>query len=234
MTFTITDVYDKERLCGWRKNGLYLRADGPSQSCGMLPLMLRDCACCGHAIKLTRGLQRVNVEKLIENERCSYGTDNENCRLCLINRTRMGYLIGVGAKFYKSQWDYMREAIEQGISKRIAQIPRDLEVGKSVILIGHPKVFSELVPEEAIDQPVIEIEEDAVQKRLPMIEGHSLTTGRMVAKDIAGVICLFVPTAIEYVVNGQEADEQLQRLADRGISLVRIHRLEEKQAQMAV
>jgi len=230
MSVVITDVYDKKRGCGYRfSGGTYLMADGPMSECGMLPAKLSECPACGRGIKLTRGLQRVNVQKLFEDARCE--NERESCRMCLINRTGMGYLIGVGVKFYKTRDAYLREAIEQGISKRIAQIPRDLVVGKSVVLVGHPKVFSELVPEVAQD---LEIEEDAEQPRLPMIEGHSLTTGRQIAKDVPGVICVFVPTRIDYCVTDLETPDELERLAERGLTLVRTHRLEEKQGQLGV
>jgi len=229
MTVQIQDVTDHKRGCGWRHTGFYLRTDPARMTeCGMLPLRLEPCECCGLQVKLTRGLQKVNVKNLFAHANCK--DPREACRACLINRTGEGYLIGVGAKHYKSRDDFRREAIELGISKRIAfPLPRHFKVGESVVLLGHPKVFTELVPEDSIEVPVPEIDEDAPQKGLPMIQGHALTTGRMVAKDIPAIICVFLPQRIEYVVGGEEPEEYLEQLASQNVTLVRVHRAEEDQ-----
>ena len=41
----------------------------------------------------------------------------------------------------------------------------------------------------------------------------------------AAVVYMFRPQAIEYVVGGDETEDQLQQLADRGVTLVRIERV---------
>lgn len=227
MSVQILDVYDRERGCGWRhEGGMYLTGAADMLECYMLPFALNECACCGQRVKLTRGLQKVNVRRLTQDAECSSPTSA--CQLCLIKRTEDAWLIGVGHKHYKTRDAYLREAIEMGISKRIAQIPRGFEVGKSVILIGYPKVFTDYVPEGAVDKP-IEIDDDAPQQGLPMIDVYSETTGRMVAKDIPGVICLFVPQRIEYVVAGNETEEYLESLVARNVTLVRVHHIIDQQ-----
>lgn len=229
MTVRIADVYEAKRGCGFRHQGFYLRTD-PAQisECGKFPLKLEACECCGLKIKLTRSLQKINVQNLFKNVECD--NPRELCRACLINRTGFGYLISIGHKHYPSRDDFKREAIEMGISKRVAfPLPRDFKVKESVVLLGHPKVFTELVPEDSIEVEHAEIDEDSQQKGLPMIVSPAKTTGRMVAKDIAAVVMMFVPQRIEYVVNGTEPDEHLEQLAKQGVSLVRVHRVEEKQ-----
>ena len=42
-----------------------------------------------------------------------------------------------------------------------------------------------------------------------------------------GVITFFRPTAIEYVVSGDEPDDELEKLEKRGFRLVRVVRLEQ-------
>lgn len=233
MSYAIVDVYDQKRLCGWRHPGFYITSKAMSRECGKFPLALAPCDCCGLQVKLTRGLQKVNVHNLFAKADCD--SDRIFCRLCLANRTEWGYLIGIGHKHYKHHQLFESEAMEQGVSKRIAfPLPRDFKVGESVVLLGHPKVFVDLVPESTIELPVPEIDEDAPQKALPMIDGNALTTGRMIAKDIPAVIMAFIPERVEYVVGGSEPLSFLQTLFDQGVTLVNVHRVEEKQAKLEV
>lgn len=230
MTVSIIDVYDRKRGCGFRRQGFYLRTD-PAQimECGKFPLMLKECECCGLKIKLTRSLQKINVQRLFQNVDCD--NPRQSCRGCLINRTGFGYLISIGHKHYPSRDDFRREAIEMGISKRIAfPLPRDFKVKESVVLLGHPKVFTDLVPEDSIEIEHAEIDEDSVQTKLPMIVSPAKTTGKLVAKDIAAVVMMFVPSRIEYVVNDTEPEEYLEQLSTQGVTLVRVHRVEDKQS----
>jgi hypothetical protein len=50
----------------------------------------------------------------------------------------------------------------------------------------------------------------------------------------AGIFQAFKPTAIEYVVKGDESEEELARKVKRGITLVRIERVGEQQALVDV
>jgi hypothetical protein len=54
-------------------------------------------------------------------------------------------LMWVGAKYYPSPTEFTREAAAQGISKRIAQIPRELVVGKTWIALAHPAAIGKIV-----------------------------------------------------------------------------------------
>ncbi len=230
MTIQITDVYDRKRLCGWRhEGGFYLRTDPANiGSCGKFPLILNECDCCGQKVKLTRSLQKINVQGLFKNVDCD--DPRELCKACLINRTGYGYLISIGHKFYPSRDDFKREAIEMGISKRIAfPLPREFKVKESMVLLGHPRVFTDLVAESSIEIEHAEIDEDAPQKGLPMIVPKSITTGKMVVKDIGAVVMMFVPQRIEYIVSGTETDQFLEQLVSQNVTLVRVHRVEDHQ-----
>jgi hypothetical protein len=46
----------------------------------------------------------------------------------------------------------------------------------------------------------------------------------------AGIFTAFKPTAIEYVVKGDESEEELARKVKRGITLVQIERVQPQQA----
>ena len=56
-----------------------------------------------------------------------------------------GYLITVGANNYTPE-SFLEEAHRLGVSKRIHQIPRHLELGKTVIYLGHPDACGKGVP----------------------------------------------------------------------------------------
>jgi len=101
-------------------------------------------------------------------------------------------LLWVGEQFYKSVEDYNREARVLGISRRIPTIPYDLEPGKTWIALAHPKAINRYDP----------------------ISGE--------IEFFPGVFRAFLLTAIEYVVKGNETEEELQRMQDRGIDLINV------------
>jgi hypothetical protein len=67
------------------------------------------------------------------------------CQVCFPRR-EVAYLLGVGEQSYKLPGDFMEEAVRLGVSKRIAQIPKKLEVGKTWIYLVHRKAL--MVPDE--------------------------------------------------------------------------------------
>lgn len=230
---TITDVYESARGCGWRKSGgIYIRSDGLFDSCGKLPLRLNCCPACGQGVKVTRGMSKINPRRLFENQFCGQAEELhgpcDSCPISTGNIKTVGYLMGVGERFYKTPAHFIREALEMGVSKRIHQIPRDFEVGVTPVFLAHPKVFVDLVNEEAEDQ---DFDEDAETLDLDF---HSGTTGKRVVKHSPGVIAVVVPNRIEYVVSGDESEEQLEALEKRGLKLVRVHKVTEVQAEMEV
>ena len=180
--------HEKERGCGFRKKGsLYLVSGQPAKACGKLPFELTVCKCFGQGIKPTRGFAWIEAT-LIEDAECSLGEAMCDCSLreepwSLNHEDKLG-IMWVGSKFYKTPELFTKEALHMGISKKISQIPRDLKIGETWILLGHRQ---------------------AVRK------GGEL---------VPGVFQAFRPTAIEYIVTGDETDEELERLEKRGFTLV--------------
>jgi hypothetical protein len=131
---------EARRGCGYRKiGGMYLVSDGQAMACDRLPILLEVCPCCGGGIKQSRGWTWVDLNLLVDGHH-----DGCRCELfCpLCHRTeKMGKcgLLWIGAKFYHSPRDFEREAAEQGISRRIAAIPRGFKVGETWILLAHPE-----------------------------------------------------------------------------------------------
>jgi len=113
-------------------------------------------------------------------------------------------LLWIGSQFYKRPIDWTAEAIKQGVSRRISAVPKDFKVGETWVLVAHREAIT-------IQEAVI-------------LDGE-----RRDAEYQAGIFHAFKPTAIEYVVKGDETEEELERLVKRGITPVQIARIGEQQ-----
>jgi hypothetical protein len=117
-----------------------------------------------------------------------------------------GGLVWVGGSFYPTPEDFLREARTMGVSRRIPAIPKGFEPGKTVVYLAH---------RECIEVPV---------DTTPMYDGHinPVNTGK--PKMRPAVFSAFIPSAIEYVVKGDETEDELERIEKRGLSLVKVER----------
>jgi hypothetical protein len=130
--------------------------------------------------------------QLVETVACSSG---DECRNCVVWSGKLEHygLMWVGEKYYPTPEHFMKEGNVQGISKRIAAIPNKFEVGADWILLAHLKTIKNT-------------ERDA--------KGAATFT--------AGIFQAFCPTSIEYVVTGEETQEELEAKEKRGITLVKV------------
>ena len=196
-------VLDAKRGCGWREAGaLYLRSDAVFTPCGRLPIPLTVCPCCGEGVKQSRGFAWVTND-LLTGEECFTGSepDGNECGECPFAPENLPHKLGllwVGAKFYPTPSAFLSEAGAQGISKRIAQIPKDLVLGETVILLAHPKV--------TIRRP--ELGDDPAACEGP------------------AVFSSFRAERIEYIVRGDETDDEIEALEKRGVTPVIVERSE--------
>ena len=212
---TIRVSVEAARGCGYRKpGGKYLVAGGLSEPCPKLPIELHACPACGGGIRQARGFTWILPHPLLdpgphgsrEHDRvCPLGGDYTDSHW--LHGERAG-LIWIGAKFYPTPGAFMEEATRMGVSRRIAQVPRDLKIGETWVALAHPAA-------------------------LPGECEHGAPTGATCvncpdgvsdAKMRGGVITFFRPTAIEYIVKGDESDEQLAALEERGFTLVKVIR----------
>lgn len=197
---------ESKRGCGFRKpGGLYLVSDGLGAPCGLLPVPLDVCRACGCGVKPSRGWTWVEPAGLLGSKLHEHGEP-----WCPLSRpdglgARAG-LLWIGEAFYPTTLDFAREAVRQGISRRISAVPRGFEVGQWVLL-AHRKACPVRTPDEIIygrgpDAPEPE--------RGP------------------GVFHVFRPQRIEYVVRGNETNAEIIALEKRGITPVRVeHALEQ-------
>lgn len=222
--------HDRKRGCGWRKSGgLYLVATGIPSACGKLPIPMKSCPCCGGGIKPTRGWTWIDGDQILESRKgqCEFRDDGA-CARCPLSDAmfdcvgRVG-LIWVGGSFYKKPSDWTKEAAEMGVSRRIPHVPKDFVAGKTWVWVAHRK---------AIDEPCPHCR-DSVKKALT--EGAHAPcafcddTGTLYTP---GVFHLFKPTAVEYITKGNETEEELESLIKRGITPVKVERVEEKEPSL--
>lgn len=145
---TIRTVTDHERGCGWRKEGgLYMMGGEIMIPRSCLPVKLDVCPVCHHGIKPTRGWTWVQPKGLME------PCKNPMCVLSALPE-RAG-LLWVGEKFYPTPHDFLVEAAQQGISRRITAIPKDFKVGETLVLFAHRKVVMEPLTGGSIYKPGI-------------------------------------------------------------------------------
>jgi hypothetical protein len=117
---------EKKRGCGYRKaGGTYMVALDPMElDKHGLPVELHVCPTCNAGIKFSRGFQWVNIRELL-----GHG-----------NAPEKAGLIWIGEGFYPTPQHFLLEAQEQGVSRRLATVPRGLVMGETRIYLAHRKV----------------------------------------------------------------------------------------------
>lgn len=199
-----------KRGCGYRvAGGLYLRSPGSGRPCGLLPIPLVSCPTCGHGIKFCRGWTWINVAALaaMKPDGCKgIYTDFKNaittdttCGDCPLADAKIqrAGLLWIGEKFYKTPEAWAKEARDMGVCRRIKSVPHGFKLGETWVALAHIR---------AIPAPI-------------MADVETCPT--------PGIFRLFKPTAIEYVTKGDETEEQLADLEKRGITPVKVERIEE-------
>ena len=201
------------RGCGFRKvGGMYLCGDYLSSPCDRMPFPLTTCPICGQGIKVSRGFTQVNPFRLWGiHQDCA-----DRLRPCFLcdPQDQPAYIMLIGAGNYKTPFDFLDEAQRMGISKRIPFIPKDLELGKTVVYLAHPKACE-------VKEPV------ALQQAMAIVEGAEINQPRLLETEkvekALGIFCAFIPKRVEKLVWESElADEKRDELEKRGITPVPI------------
>ena len=126
------------RGCGHRKvGGLYLVGTGGGMPCCKLPIPLCACPTCGGGIKQTRAFTWIDPRPFLTGGCFDQPTDCPAADPEQLGE-RCG-LIWVGEKFYATPEAFNHEANTQGISRRIAAVPKGFELSKTWVLLAHPK-----------------------------------------------------------------------------------------------
>jgi len=139
----------------------------------------------------------------------------ETCEACPLGRPagKVG-LIWVGEEFYKTPADFLWEAARQGVSRRVSSVPKGFALGHTLVAVAHRK---------AMTVPCLEcMHQD--QFRLVREDEELCPCGGTGIRYQAAIFHVFMPQAIEYVVKGDETEEELDALVKRGITPVKVIR----------
>lgn len=231
----VHDSLELPRGCGYRqKGGKYLiSAPGvPTQPCGRLPIILDVCPTCSEGVKPSRGWTTIEPRPFLEHHPCSFeqDPDPEYCPTCPM-RSKAAFahspgplwegrhgLLWIGEKFYPTPEDWTRESHERGASRRLSAVPKDLVIGETYVMVAHRKVQSRPCPRClgcGFAHPGKCSECPPLGEKCPLCSGEGLEWA-------AGIFHVFKPTALEYIVKGDETDNELLDLTKRGFRLVNV------------
>lgn len=207
-------MIEPRRGCGWRKVGaMYLCGEYIFHSpCDRMPFPLTTCPVCGQGIKVGRGFTQVNPYRL-------WGI-HQDCkdlyRPCFLcdPQDAPAYIMLVGAGNYPTPQDFVKEALVMGISKKIPGIPRDLELGKTIIYLAHHKACEVKVAA-------------AVQQAMSILEGEETQRPKLLETDRVekklGIFCAFIPKRVEKLIWASKLTEsEWIGLEKRGITPIPI------------
>lgn len=142
----VKEIPRVKRGCGFRYPGLYLFGSGIAVSCDRLPLKIPICPCCGETIRALRSVRIFDPNKMF-GVHYKYDCDPSiqgaktcdcdiSCPAC--HPPAKAGLMWIGERYYPTPKDFIREAQQAGVSKRIPTVPKDLAPGDWVFL-AHPK-----------------------------------------------------------------------------------------------
>lgn len=189
--------------------------------CHKLPFPIYSCPWCGSGIKVTRAVRMVEAKALLHHltecqEDCKLNHPGGNCPLKVPTQLGQVGLLGVGVKYYPTVEDFARECDEQGICKRIPRLPRGFKVGETWVFLSHPKACVESTVKE--EQPVANRKSLVVPE---MLERKDRPDADKLFREVPGVFKVFKPR-LEYVSDGTETDEKLDRMRKAGTKIVEV------------
>ena len=199
MSVQIQDRFDAERGCGFRKpGGLYLRATGLSHLCGKLPVELKVCPCCGTGIKTARGWTWVDADALLSVQACEHQPDAGRRFMCEV--CPISQKLGRAGLLWIGEI-YYKSPAEWTAEAMLHGVSRRISRIPRGFELG--KTWVLIAHRKAItrfrhDEPI----------------------------STPGIFHAFKPSAIEYVVHGNEGPDALKHLARRGITPVRVNKIE--------
>ena len=138
-------VTKRERGCGFRSpGGNYIMGGAWPTPCDRLPMPIPVCATCGTTIEFFRGAKKINPRDLFKvhpevRDQINFCSCTPACPVCY--PPIKGWVMWVGEQFYTIE-SFMSEARSQGLSKRIAQFPKEMAPG-DYLYLAYKKGYQE-------------------------------------------------------------------------------------------
>jgi len=212
------------RECGYRQiNGMYLVTSPMFISCDRLPLRTPVCPYCGEYPRFTRSIAKINPLALFSFHQysqpyeCSCSMKGNECSIC--EPGDEAYLMWIGKDYsYKS---FKREALQQGISKRIARIPRDFKLGQHEIWLAIKNYLTD--PNDKrykYDAVVMVFMPERIEYLMEKKDIYSKSEQDKIKKlTKQGVTIIFIDRTPENAVHFQRSKERKQKTNDKVIPL---------------
>lgn len=207
---------EKRRGCGFRKvGGLYLCSDGIWVSCDRLPLKVGRCPVCGAGIHFARAFTEINPHQLWGSHDPCFDRIRP-CHVCDPKDER-AFIMMVGAKYYPTPISFLEEATEMGVSKRIPFVPKNMELGKTVVYLAHPKAVE--VHESLAVQQAMAVVEQAGNPQQALFPLETVVKAKPDYK--MGIFCAFIPQKVQKLCwESEYTEENMEKHNKRGIELV--------------
>lgn len=150
MNSNVATLQETERGCGFRApGGIYLIGGLLDMACHRLPFNLKVCPVCEQGIKFSRGWRWLDAQKYLGDCKKAQSVlgmfvsepecHKRGCFFCFPEEGIHTYgLLWVGERHYTPE-SFCLEAREMGVSKKISGVPREFEIGKTVVLLAHKK-----------------------------------------------------------------------------------------------
>jgi len=194
---------EAKRGCGYRKVGAtYLIGGVLSEPCDRLPMPLEVCPHCGQGIKVSRGFTKIHPQVVFGKHKDCKDV-HQPCMLCQPTKA-IAFIMLAGEKYYTPA-SFTKEAQKLGVSKRIAFVPKELKLKKTVIYLAHHKA--------------------CVKKAEKGAKGKN-NQGKLLEYQ-TGIFSAFIPTKVEKLVwanqlKGKKGKALKRTLRKRGITPVAI------------
>ncbi len=183
----------------------------PVQSCHRLPFELSVCPTCSQGVKPARGWTWIDGVKLFEPACTGDHMMNPNSMHCLDCVVCRPSLLVPDKEFKGAAPEHFGMSGLIWIGEKFYPTPESfieeanvLGVSRRISVVPNGFVLGETWVFFAHRLAVEDDDNPAVDKRHP------------------GIFEVFMPTSIDYVVKGNESDEELERLEQRGINLVKV------------
>lgn len=226
--------FEGKRGCGYRRGGgIYLVSAGVSAPCGKLPLLLEVCPTCNHGIKPSLGWTWFDVSQFVKSDYCKNQYSEVkpqvfelNCDTCPLglNPVERSGLIWIGERFYKTPEIWLREANKMGVSRKIKAVPRDFVLGETWVFVAHRKAIQETCSNCIAGLRISDDGRLSKKDKCPECEKGIISQ--------KAIFHAFKPTAIEYVIKGDETQEELEALVKRGLTPIKVEKLENEKLEL--